>query len=30
MSPEEKARYSHRARAVRAMLDSGALERLYV
>jgi XTP/dITP diphosphohydrolase len=28
MSPEEKARYSHRARAVRAMLASGALERL--
>src|ERR1700726_1222439 len=28
MSPEEKARYSHRARAVRAMLVSGALERL--
>jgi XTP/dITP diphosphohydrolase len=30
MSPEEKARYSHRARAVRAMLASGALERLSV
>ena len=30
MSPEEKARYSHRARAVRAMLASGALERLPV
>ena len=30
MSPEEKARYSHRARAVRAMLASGALERLWV
>ena len=30
MSPEEKARYSHRARAVRAMLASGALERLGV
>jgi XTP/dITP diphosphohydrolase len=29
-SPEEKARYSHRARAVRAMLASGALERLSV
>ena len=28
MSPEEKARYSHRARAVRAMLAAGALERL--
>ncbi len=28
MSPEEKARYSHRARAVRAMLALGALERL--
>jgi len=26
MSPEEKARYSHRARAVRAMIASGALE----
>jgi XTP/dITP diphosphohydrolase len=30
MSPEEKARYSHRARGVRAMLASGALERLSV
>jgi len=30
MSPEEKARYSHRARAVRAMIASGALERLSV
>ena len=30
MSPEKKARYSHRARAVRAMLASGALERLSV
>ncbi len=30
MSPQEKARYSHRARAVRAMLTSGALERLSV
>jgi XTP/dITP diphosphohydrolase len=30
MSPEEKAKYSHRARAVRAMLASGALERLSV
>ena len=30
MSPEEKARYSHRALAVRAMLASGALERLSV
>jgi XTP/dITP diphosphohydrolase len=30
MSREEKARYSHRARAVRAMLASGALERLSV
>jgi XTP/dITP diphosphohydrolase len=30
MSPDEKARYSHRARAVRAMLASGALERLSV
>jgi XTP/dITP diphosphohydrolase len=30
MSPEEKAQYSHRARAVRAMLASGALERLSV
>ena len=30
MSPEEKARYSHRAQAVRAMVASGALERLSV
>lgn len=30
MAPQEKARYSHRARAVRAMLASGALERLSV
>jgi XTP/dITP diphosphohydrolase len=30
MSPEEKARYSHRARAVRAMLASGALEHVSV
>jgi XTP/dITP diphosphohydrolase len=30
MSPAEKARYSHRARAVRAMLASGALERVSV
>ena len=30
MGPEEKAKYSHRARAVRAMLASGALERLSV
>jgi XTP/dITP diphosphohydrolase len=30
MSREEKAKYSHRARAVRAMLASGALERLSV
>jgi len=30
MRPEEKARYSHRARAVRAMLASGALERVSV
>jgi len=30
MSPEEKAQYSHRARAVRAMLASGALERVSV
>jgi XTP/dITP diphosphohydrolase len=29
MPPEEKRLYSHRARAVRALLDSGALERLY-
>jgi XTP/dITP diphosphohydrolase len=28
MSPDEKARYSHRARAVRAMLASGALARI--
>ena len=28
MSPEQKARYSHRARAVRAMLASGALARI--
>jgi XTP/dITP diphosphohydrolase len=28
MTPEEKRLYSHRARAVRALLDSGALERL--
>ena len=28
MEPEEKARYSHRARAVRAMIGSGALDRL--
>ena len=28
MPPEEKRLYSHRARAVRAMLESGALERL--
>ena len=28
MDAEEKARYSHRARAVRAMIASGALERL--
>jgi XTP/dITP diphosphohydrolase len=28
MSTEEKARYSHRARAVRAMLASGALARI--
>jgi XTP/dITP diphosphohydrolase len=28
MPPEEKRRYSHRARAVRALLKSGALERL--
>jgi len=27
MAPEEKRRYSHRARAVRALLESGALER---
>lgn len=30
MSPEEKRRYSHRARAVRALLESGALQRLSV
>ncbi len=30
MSPEEKAQYSHRARAVKAMIASGALERLSV
>ena len=29
MRPEEKRLYSHRARAVRALLESGALERLY-
>ena len=29
MAPEEKRLYSHRARAVRALLESGALERLY-
>jgi XTP/dITP diphosphohydrolase len=28
MSPDEKRQYSHRARAVRALLESGALERL--
>ena len=28
MPPEEKRKYSHRARAVRALLESGALERL--
>jgi XTP/dITP diphosphohydrolase len=28
MAPEEKRLYSHRARAVRALLESGALERL--
>jgi len=28
MDPEEKAMYSHRARAVRAMIASGALDRL--
>jgi XTP/dITP diphosphohydrolase len=28
MPPEEKRLYSHRARAVRALLDSGALQRL--
>jgi XTP/dITP diphosphohydrolase len=30
MLPEEKRLYSHRARAVRALLESGALERLSV
>jgi len=29
MKPEEKRLYSHRARAVRALLDSGAVGRLY-
>lgn len=29
MPPEEKRRYSHRAAAVRALLESGALERLF-
>jgi XTP/dITP diphosphohydrolase len=29
MKPEEKRLYSHRARAVRALLESGALGRLY-
>jgi XTP/dITP diphosphohydrolase len=29
MPPEEKRLYSHRARAVRALLELGALERLY-
>jgi len=29
MPPAEKRLYSHRARAVRALLESGALERLY-
>jgi XTP/dITP diphosphohydrolase len=28
MPPDEKRLYSHRARAVRALLESGALERL--
>jgi len=28
MDPEEKAKYSHRARAVRAMISSGVLDRL--
>ena len=28
MDPEEKAKYSHRARAVKAMIASGALDRL--
>jgi XTP/dITP diphosphohydrolase len=30
MAPEEKRLYSHRARAMRALLESGALERLSV
>jgi XTP/dITP diphosphohydrolase len=30
MSPEEKRLYSHRARGVRALLDSGALKRMSV
>jgi XTP/dITP diphosphohydrolase len=30
MPPEEKRLYSHRARAVRALLESGALEHLFV
>jgi XTP/dITP diphosphohydrolase len=30
MAPDEKRLYSHRARAVRALLESGALERLSV
>ena len=30
MAPEEKRLYSHRARAVRALLESGALERVSV
>jgi len=29
MAPEEKRLYSHRARAARALVESGALERLY-
>jgi XTP/dITP diphosphohydrolase len=29
MPPEEKRKYSHRAAAVRALLESGALERLF-
>ena len=29
MRPEEKRLYSHRARAVRALLESGAIQRLY-
>jgi XTP/dITP diphosphohydrolase len=29
MAPEEKRLYSHRARATRALLESGALDRLY-